>query len=331
LFAIAALWGVLALLAAFPALAQPTRIGLIVGNSGYSALPALPACLVASRDLAASLRGLGFQVIERQNVSIGALAAAIDEFAKGMEAAPGASVFVYFCGYGAGMNDRPFLLPVSASVRRPSDVMTQGLLAKAMLDLLVRGQPSRGVLALDLVPAVGVQGPVLTSLSELPAPDGIGLIAVSAPQPATGPTVLSLALKAGLAVPEVDLGGLLNAVQARLETPPATDIAVLRQPLASRPLAVEEPPPSPIVPPQPLAAQGPVEPPVVFPNEASMTDGDRRRVQEALARLGYYAAAIDGRFGPETRAAIRRYQHEIGDEMTGNITGDQASRLVVRQ
>ena len=331
LFAIAALWGALALLAAFPVLAQPTRIGLIVGNSGYSVFPALPACLVASRDLAESLRGLGFQVIERQNVSIGGLAAAIDEFAKAMEAAPGASVFVYFCGYAAGMNDRPFLLPVSASIRRPSDVMTQGLLAKAMVDLLARGQPSRGVLALDLVPAVGVPGPVLSGLSELPAPDGIGLIAVSEPQPATGPTVLSIALKAGLAVPEVASDSLLTAVQARLQTPPATEIAALRQPLASRPLAVEDPPPSPIAPPQPLAAQEPIEPLAVFPNEASMTDGDRRRVQVALTRLGYYAAAIDGRFGPETRAAIRRYQHEIGVEMTGNITGDQAARLVGRQ
>lgn len=59
-----------------------------------------------------------------------------------------------------------------------------------------------------------------------------------------------------------------------------------------------------------------------------MTIGERRRVQEALRRLGYYAGEIDGLFGPETRAAIRRFQHEIGVTMTGIITGAQATRLL---
>lgn len=59
-----------------------------------------------------------------------------------------------------------------------------------------------------------------------------------------------------------------------------------------------------------------------------MTDSERRRMQEALARIGYYAGRIDGLFGPETRAAIRRFQHEIGVETTGVITGEQAARLV---
>lgn len=329
-FAMAGLCGTLTLSAAIPAMAQPARIGLIVGNGDYSVFPALPACLAASRDLADDLRALGYRVIERQNVTSGGLAAAIDEFAKGMEAAPDASVFVYFCGYAAGMNDRPFLLPVSASVRRPSDVMTQGLLAKALVDLLVRGQPSRGVLALDLVPASGIPEPILDGLSALPAPDGMGLIAVSAPPPATGPTALSVALAAGLAVPEVSSASLLAKAQARLDAQPATKIAALRQPAVSRPLAVDEPPPT-VAQPVLQATPEPVEPIPVFPDEAAMTDGDRRRVQEALARLGYYPAAIDGRFGPETRAAIRRYQHEIGVEMTGRITGEQAARLVARR
>jgi hypothetical protein len=45
------------------------------------------------------------------------------------------------------MNDGPFLLPVSANIRQPTDIMTQSMLAKAILDVLVRGNPSRGLVA----------------------------------------------------------------------------------------------------------------------------------------------------------------------------------------
>jgi peptidoglycan hydrolase-like protein with peptidoglycan-binding domain len=65
-----------------------------------------------------------------------------------------------------------------------------------------------------------------------------------------------------------------------------------------------------------------------MPAEAAMTEFDRRTVQSVLLRLGYYDRAVDAVFGPETRAAIRRYQHEIGSEMTGFLTAEQATRLV---
>ena len=59
-----------------------------------------------------------------------------------------------------------------------------------------------------------------------------------------------------------------------------------------------------------------------------MTEADRRRVQAALGTLGYYSDRVDGRFGPGTRAAIRRFQFEMRAEMTGVLTAEQASRLV---
>ena len=65
-----------------------------------------------------------------------------------------------------------------------------------------------------------------------------------------------------------------------------------------------------------------------MPSDEQMTDSDRRRVQTALVRLGYYDGTIDGIFGPDSRAAIRRYQHELGADMSGRLTAAQASRLV---
>jgi peptidoglycan hydrolase-like protein with peptidoglycan-binding domain len=63
-------------------------------------------------------------------------------------------------------------------------------------------------------------------------------------------------------------------------------------------------------------------------DEARMSEADRQRVQETLHRLGYYEGHVDGIFGPLTRAAIRRFQHDIGADMTGHLTAEEASRLV---
>ena len=59
-----------------------------------------------------------------------------------------------------------------------------------------------------------------------------------------------------------------------------------------------------------------------------MTAADRGQVQEALLRLDYYQGPIDGIFGPLTRAAIRRFQHDINAASTGYLTEEDANRLV---
>ncbi|MFL6519987.1 MAG: peptidoglycan-binding protein [Chthoniobacterales bacterium] len=61
-----------------------------------------------------------------------------------------------------------------------------------------------------------------------------------------------------------------------------------------------------------------------YTGDARVTD-----VQSALAREGYYDGAIDGKLGPSTRNALRRYQRDHGLDATGGITSGviQALRL----
>jgi peptidoglycan hydrolase-like protein with peptidoglycan-binding domain len=40
---------------------------------------------------------------------------------------------------------------------------------------------------------------------------------------------------------------------------------------------------------------------------------------------------VDGIFGPLTRTGIRRFQRDIGADMTGSLTAEQANRLVSSQ
>jgi peptidoglycan hydrolase-like protein with peptidoglycan-binding domain len=61
-----------------------------------------------------------------------------------------------------------------------------------------------------------------------------------------------------------------------------------------------------------------------------MSEANRRQIQEALHRVDYYRGPVDGIFGPLTRAAIRRFQREIGADITGYLTAEEANRLVSR-
>jgi peptidoglycan hydrolase-like protein with peptidoglycan-binding domain len=61
-----------------------------------------------------------------------------------------------------------------------------------------------------------------------------------------------------------------------------------------------------------------------------MSEANRRQIQDALRRVDYYKGPVDGIFGPLTRAAIRRFQREIGADTTGYLTAEEANRLVSR-
>ena len=314
------------------------RAALIIGNATYGSLPPIPGCRKSANTVAAALRSLGFQTTERQDASTGGVDAGIGEFADHLAGGAGTG-FVYICGYATEFNDRTFVLPTTARIDRPSDVLTQGTLAKAMFGPMNRDPATAGVVVFDLVPKPdGPPKSGVDALAALPVPEGVGIIAATEAASADTPTPLATALVAALTGPQVRTEALLAAVRSKISGngiaihmpahPGFLAGAPAPVPPAAPPPApvVSAPPPAVVVPP-PVASPAAV-PPVKLPDETSMTDAQRRQVQTALARLGYYGIQVDGVFGPETRAAIRRYQHEIGSETTGRITADEATRLV---
>ncbi len=320
-----------ALLLASPALhAAPAREALVIGNGTYSALAPLPACLLSAHAVAAALRALDFHVVEREDVSSGGADAAIGEFAAQVAAAPGAAAFIYSCGYATSFNDRPFLAPVTARIARAADVLAQGILAKSLIDVLARGGAGPSVVAFDVVPMPEAPAALhLDALAQASLPDGLGLIAASQAKPPDAPTPLAASLVANLKGPEVQVAALLNGVQQQVGANRSVTLAAFRPPVAPGYLAGAPPPPPPA--PSPSAttpAPAVAGPAAALPADEQLTDSDRRRVQIALVRLGYYDGRIDGVFGPDSRAAIRRYQHELGADMTGRLTAAQATRLV---
>ncbi len=257
---------IVCLVLTFQARAEPARSALVIGNATYSALPGLPGCARSANTVAAAVRALGFQVTERQDASTGGIDAGITEFSQHL--AGGATGFVYVCGYATDFNDRTFVLPTTARIDRPSDVLTQGLLAKSMLSSMSHDPATVGVVVFDLIPKPDVPAKLRSDvLAALPVPDGVGIIAAAETTPADGPTPLATALVAALAGPEVRTDALLASVRARLPnaamtihdpvhpgllagTPPATTSPAA--PSAAAPLLPPPLLPPPLLPPASL-------------------------------------------------------------------------------
>jgi hypothetical protein len=303
---------------------------LVIGESSYTALPPLPGCALSAHAMAAALQRLGYNVEEHDDATSGAIYAGIEALTNRMKAAPDAPAFVYVCGYATGYNDRPFVLPADAHVSAPSDVLTQGILAKSIRDAVINGKPSTVVLAFDVVPLPKVAAPVpLAALLKPAPPSAFGYIAVSDTAPGSTPMPLATTLVPLMTSP-LQGAALLTAAQQQLSGDKTATVAALSLPDAGLYLAGA--PPAPHVGPAAQATAPPVaaatKPAAAsLPDEAAMTNPQRRLVQRALAHFGYYDGKLDGVFGPDTRAAIRRWQFEEHQPMTGHLTAQEASKL----
>jgi hypothetical protein len=297
------------------------RRALVIGNANYASLPPLPACAASARVVGAALRRAGFEVIEKADLSNGEMGSAIADFAAAAGAAPAAGAVLYVCGYAVDYGGRAFLLPASADIERDTDALTQGLTATSVVGGLARSGTHAGLVLLDAatMPKPGAAAHFDTLAAAAGA--GMGLAAaVSAAPPPDGATQLAAALATALDGSDLEVGALLHVLSAKLGGESAIKLTVAAPP-GPVPLAAA----APVAAPAPVAAAAN---PAALPDEAHMTEAERRAIQAALLRLGYYDKQVDGVFGADTRAAIRRFQHEIGADMTGTITPPQSARLL---
>ncbi|MDE3028389.1 MAG: trypsin-like peptidase domain-containing protein [Paracoccaceae bacterium] len=62
--------------------------------------------------------------------------------------------------------------------------------------------------------------------------------------------------------------------------------------------------------------------------EAALSRAEKQQVQSALQWFGFYNSAIDGDFGPGTRASMSAWQTAKGDDATGVLTTQERAALV---
>jgi len=111
------------------------RVALVIGNSAYPTAP-LKNPVNDARDMAATLKSLGFEVILRENAGLAQMEGAVDEF-WGMLKKGGAGLF-YFAGHGLQVQGKNYLVPVDAKLSAEQDArykcMDAGLVLGRMED-----------------------------------------------------------------------------------------------------------------------------------------------------------------------------------------------------
>src|SRR5882672_8559307 len=96
------------------------RVAFVVGNGAYKNVAPLPNPSVDAKAIAATLRNVGFEVVEGSNLTRDKMTERLLDFGK---KAQGADVAVFFyAGHGIAINGTNYLLPVDADIKSEMDV-----------------------------------------------------------------------------------------------------------------------------------------------------------------------------------------------------------------
>jgi hypothetical protein len=132
--AIAVLIAISALVTRADCAAASGRVALVIGNGAYGAAGALANPANDARDMAASLREMGFDVLLRIDATRAEMADAIGQYT---ERARGAELALFFyAGHGAQLNGENYLLPVDAAVENEADLKLNAIDLSSLQDAL---------------------------------------------------------------------------------------------------------------------------------------------------------------------------------------------------
>jgi uncharacterized caspase-like protein len=163
-------------------IAQERRVALVIGNAAYKSVSTLQNPVNDSRAIAKSLRGLGFEVIERENVGREALALAVREYGDKLR---GASVgLFYFAGHGVQVKGRNYLIPVDADIAREDEVQYRSFDVNEVLDKMDSARTAINLVVLDACrnnPFARSFKTSQTGLAQMDAPTGTLIAFATAP------------------------------------------------------------------------------------------------------------------------------------------------------
>jgi uncharacterized caspase-like protein len=127
---------VLAALARTPLAYAEKRVALVIGNSAYQYVPALPNPANDASDMAATMKALGFEVIEAHNLNQTDMLTTVRRFSQALE---GAEIGLFFyAGHGLQVGGTNYLAPIDAKLDREGDLAFEAVKLDLILEQLER-------------------------------------------------------------------------------------------------------------------------------------------------------------------------------------------------
>jgi hypothetical protein len=141
----------LALIAAFtflpPTLIAANKVALVIGNSHYKLADHLPNPIRDSKAIADKLRTLGFDVIERKDLTLEQMNTALRDTHK--KIGKGTTALFYYAGHGIQKDGQNYLLPIDADISKAYEIEYSGLSLRKVLSGMSEAQPSLNIALLD--------------------------------------------------------------------------------------------------------------------------------------------------------------------------------------
>jgi tetratricopeptide (TPR) repeat protein len=122
------------------------RVALVIGNSAYRAVSALPNPKNDAASVAGELTRLGFEVTDKYDLGMKAMSRALAEFENNVTGAEWA--FVYYAGHGMELNGKNWLIPIDAKLTRANDVPDEAIQLDHILERLAAAKKLR-IVVLD--------------------------------------------------------------------------------------------------------------------------------------------------------------------------------------
>jgi len=292
------------------------RTALVVGNANYADNP-LKNPVNDARDMADTLWGLGFEVIQQENLDKRGLDQAVSDFAQILQQRGGVGLF-YYSGHGAQVQGQNYLIPVNATINSEADVEYEAVNAGRVLRNMEQAGNSLNIVVLDACRnnpyRSGFKSEGSKGLARMDAPTGSIIAYATAPgtvaadgagrnSPYTA-QLLRAIREPGLGIEQLFKKVRVEVIQATNKqqipwesssltqdfffAPPAAELAASKPPPESPPpVAPLQPAPpaapgllpalAPVAPARPVEPVKPVQPPITAPEPA----GDKQKIEPA--------------------------------------------------
>ena len=127
--------------------ANESKVALVIGNATYLKEAPLKNPGNDASDVAAKLRGLGFDVIERNNIKMRQIGSILNEFRSKLSS--GAVALVFYAGHGIQINGENYLPTVDADINVEDEVPNQSIAVKQIMDVLEDSKTRLNLVFLD--------------------------------------------------------------------------------------------------------------------------------------------------------------------------------------